>query len=119
MTKAPLVLCRCHWVWPGPLLVHGTHASGTFYVPLATTEGALVRSYERGMVTLSRAGGLLPGCAWTKIVSRRSSACRTWVLHTTLCGISQKFRRRSAPKRSPPRVTANSCVSNAIPSGAR
>jgi hydroxymethylglutaryl-CoA reductase (NADPH) len=41
----------------GPLLVHGTHARGTFYVPLATTEGALVRSYERGMVTLSRAGG--------------------------------------------------------------
>ena len=41
----------------GPLLVHGTHARGTFYVPLATTEGALVRSYERGMVALSRAGG--------------------------------------------------------------
>jgi hydroxymethylglutaryl-CoA reductase (NADPH) len=41
----------------GPLLVHGTHARGPFYVPLATTEGALVRSYERGMVTLSRAGG--------------------------------------------------------------
>jgi hydroxymethylglutaryl-CoA reductase (NADPH) len=41
----------------GPLLVHGTHACGTFYVPLATTEGALVRSYERGMVALSRAGG--------------------------------------------------------------
>jgi hydroxymethylglutaryl-CoA reductase (NADPH) len=42
----------------GPLLVKGLHASGTFYVPLATTEGALVRSYERGMVTLSRAGGV-------------------------------------------------------------
>lgn len=41
----------------GPLLLHGVHACGTFYVPLATTEGALVRSYERGMVTLSRAGG--------------------------------------------------------------
>lgn len=41
----------------GPLLIHGTHARGTFYVPLATTEGALVRSYERGMVTLTRAGG--------------------------------------------------------------
>lgn len=42
----------------GPLLVHGAHAKGTFYVPLATTEGALVRSYERGMVTLTRAGGV-------------------------------------------------------------
>src|SRR4029453_16334226 len=24
----------------GPLLIHGTHAHGPFYVPLATTEGA-------------------------------------------------------------------------------
>jgi len=42
----------------GPLLVNGTHANGTFYVPFATTEGALVRSYERGMVMLTRAGGV-------------------------------------------------------------
>jgi hydroxymethylglutaryl-CoA reductase (NADPH) len=42
----------------GPLLIHGEHAKGIFYVPLATTEGALVRSYERGMVTLTRAGGV-------------------------------------------------------------
>ena len=41
----------------GPLVVNGSYATGTFYVPMATTEGALVRSYERGMVTLSRAGG--------------------------------------------------------------
>jgi hydroxymethylglutaryl-CoA reductase (NADPH) len=41
----------------GPLLVNGEYARGTFYVPLATTEGALVRSYERGMVALTRAGG--------------------------------------------------------------
>jgi len=41
----------------GPLLVHGEHAEGTFYVPLATTEGALVRSYERGMVAITRSGG--------------------------------------------------------------
>lgn len=41
----------------GPLLIEGEHAQGTFYVPMATTEGALVRSYERGMATLSRAGG--------------------------------------------------------------
>jgi len=42
----------------GPLLIHGNHAQGIFYVPLATTEGALVRSYERGMMTLTRAGGV-------------------------------------------------------------
>ncbi len=41
----------------GPLRVDGEHARGVFYVPLATTEGALVRSYERGMVALTRAGG--------------------------------------------------------------
>jgi hydroxymethylglutaryl-CoA reductase (NADPH) len=41
----------------GPLIVDGEHARGTFYVPLATTEGALVRSYERGMAALARAGG--------------------------------------------------------------
>jgi hydroxymethylglutaryl-CoA reductase (NADPH) len=42
----------------GPLRIRGEHADGTFYVPLATTEGALVRSYERGMVALTRAGGV-------------------------------------------------------------
>ncbi len=41
----------------GPLLIHGQHAQGTFYVPLATTEGALVRSYERGARAITRAGG--------------------------------------------------------------
>ena len=41
----------------GPLLVAGKHATGVFYVPLATTEGALVRSYERGMMAITRAGG--------------------------------------------------------------
>jgi hydroxymethylglutaryl-CoA reductase (NADPH) len=41
----------------GPLRVSGEFADGVYYVPLATTEGALVRSYERGMVILTRSGG--------------------------------------------------------------
>jgi hydroxymethylglutaryl-CoA reductase (NADPH) len=42
----------------GPLLVDGEHARGEFYVPLATTEGTLVASYNRGMKTLYQAGGV-------------------------------------------------------------
>jgi hydroxymethylglutaryl-CoA reductase (NADPH) len=42
----------------GPLLVHGEHAQGEFYVPLATTEGSLVASYSRGMKLLTEAGGV-------------------------------------------------------------
>jgi len=42
----------------GPLAIRGIYANGVFYVPLATTEGALVRSYERGMLTLTRSGGV-------------------------------------------------------------
>lgn len=42
----------------GPLLVNGEHALGEFYVPLATTEGTLVASYNRGMKLLHEAGGV-------------------------------------------------------------
>jgi len=42
----------------GPLLVHGQHAQGEFYVPLATSEGTLVASYNRGMKVLHRSGGV-------------------------------------------------------------
>jgi hydroxymethylglutaryl-CoA reductase (NADPH) len=42
----------------GPLLVDGEYARGEFYVPLATTEGTLVASYNRGMKTLHEAGGV-------------------------------------------------------------
>ena len=42
----------------GPVLVHGQHAKGMFYIPMATSEGALIRSYERGMVALTRSGGV-------------------------------------------------------------
>ena len=41
----------------GPLRVHGEHADGDFYVPLATTEGSLVASYNRGMRVLAECGG--------------------------------------------------------------
>ena len=42
----------------GPLRVNGEHARGDFYVPLATTEGTLVASFNRGMRLLSACGGV-------------------------------------------------------------
>jgi hydroxymethylglutaryl-CoA reductase (NADPH) len=41
----------------GPLRVNGLFAKGDYYVPLATTEAALIASYSRGAVTISQAGG--------------------------------------------------------------
>ncbi len=42
----------------GPLRVNGEFAQGDFYVPLATTEGTLVASYNRGMRVLAESGGV-------------------------------------------------------------
>lgn len=42
----------------GPLLVNGEHARGEFLVPLATSEGTLVASYNRGMKVARQAGGV-------------------------------------------------------------
>ncbi|HEX4980393.1 MAG TPA: hydroxymethylglutaryl-CoA reductase [Ilumatobacteraceae bacterium] len=42
----------------GPLRINGEHAQGDFYIPLATTEGTLVASYNRGMRVLSECGGV-------------------------------------------------------------
>lgn len=42
----------------GPLLVNGEFAQGEFFIPLATTEGTLVASYNRGMKIVHAAGGV-------------------------------------------------------------
>jgi hydroxymethylglutaryl-CoA reductase (NADPH) len=41
----------------GPLRVNGLAAQGDFYVPLATTEAALVASYHRGALVITESGG--------------------------------------------------------------
>jgi hydroxymethylglutaryl-CoA reductase (NADPH) len=42
----------------GPLQVNGEHAIGEFLIPMATTEGTLVASYNRGMKLLNMNGGV-------------------------------------------------------------
>lgn len=48
--KIPVGLC-------GPLRINAVNAQGDFYLPLATTEAALVASYTRGAKLISLSGG--------------------------------------------------------------
>ena len=42
----------------GPININGEHAKGEFLVPMATTEGTLVASYNRGIKVLNLCGGV-------------------------------------------------------------
>jgi hydroxymethylglutaryl-CoA reductase (NADPH) len=42
----------------GPIRVNGEDANGLYYVPMATTEGAITYTYSRGMHLVSMAGGV-------------------------------------------------------------
>lgn len=46
----------------GPLKIIGSAANGDFYIPLATTEGALVASYHRGAKACYYSGGVTSIC---------------------------------------------------------
>jgi len=43
----------------GPLLVNGEHAQGEFFVPMATVEGTMLASYNRGMKVIRESGGVV------------------------------------------------------------
>jgi hypothetical protein len=96
----------------GPLVVLGEHASGTFYVPFATSEGALLASYERGMAALARAGGVdvrldrdenrvSPAFACADVV-RAAELVRWFAVGPGM---------PSPPSPARPRATAGSCAS--------
>lgn len=51
----------------GPLRINGLYANGDFYVPMATVEGALVASYNRGAKVISFSGGAQVMCLLERI----------------------------------------------------
>jgi len=60
----------------GPLLVNGEYAQGEFYVPMATIEGTLVASYNRGMRVIREAGGVM-----TTVCGEAMQRAPTFVFH--------------------------------------
>jgi hydroxymethylglutaryl-CoA reductase (NADPH) len=84
----------------GPLRINGVHARGDYYVPLATTEAALVASYSRGAQIITKAGGCttvllnegvrrVPGFAFDTLAEAAMFAA--WA-----SGSLQAFRERAA-----------------------
>ncbi len=47
----------------GPIQIRGLHASGDFMVPLATTEGTLVASFQHAFNVINRCGGANAACS--------------------------------------------------------
>ena len=43
----------------GPLLIDGEYARGEYYVPMATVEGTMLASYNRGMKVIRESGGVM------------------------------------------------------------
>jgi hydroxymethylglutaryl-CoA reductase (NADPH) len=63
----------------GPLRIDGEHAIGDFYVPLATTEGTLVASYNRGMRLLNECG-----CVRTTVVDDHMQRAPVFIFEDAL-----------------------------------
>ncbi|MBL7825134.1 MAG: hydroxymethylglutaryl-CoA reductase [Saprospiraceae bacterium] len=51
----------------GPLAIGGKYANGNFMIPMATTEGALVASYNRGAKACTLSGGVQVVCMEEKV----------------------------------------------------
>ena len=88
----------------GPLAVRGEHASGDFYVPMATTEGTLLASYGRGMRVTRAAGGItttVVGDAMQRAPvfgfasAREATAFAAWIEahHTEIAGVAESTTR--------------------------
>jgi len=58
----------------GPILIDGEAAQGAVYVPMATTEGALVASVTRGMMAITYSGG-----ARARVLDDQVMRAPTWI----------------------------------------
>nr|WKN38932.1 hydroxymethylglutaryl-CoA reductase [Tunicatimonas sp. TK19036] len=63
-------LCMLPLGMAGPLTIEGDHANGNFDIPMATTEGALVASYNRGLRAGRQSGGF-----WAKVLEETVQRC--------------------------------------------
>ncbi len=58
----------------GPVKINGEYAKGEFYIPMATTEGTLVASYNRGAQLCNNSGGIT-----TTIIDDQMQRAPVWI----------------------------------------
>jgi len=91
----------------GPIQIKGEHAVGEFLVPLATTEGTLVASYNRGIKVLNLSGGVTCTVSDDRMQrapvfvfdsAREARAFRDWV-EANMAAIREAAERTSSVAR--------------------
>ena len=78
----------------GPLLINGEHAKGEFYVPMATTEGAMITDYNAGMRIVTKSGGLNAAVISNKIhISPVFFVKNLWEAEQLMKWVESNFKR--------------------------
>lgn len=90
----------------GPVSIRGLHAMGDFMVPLATTEGTLVASFQHAFNVLNRCGGAIAACS-RQLVGR--APCFEFSdLHTAI-KVAQWLPGRFAAMQAAAETTSRYC----------
>ncbi|XP_072025371.1 uncharacterized protein [Amphiura filiformis] len=94
----------------GPIDIHGKYASGTYFVPASTLEGALLASASRGAALLNKAGGVDAHAYRQRIIRAPTFYCSSaedaekvggWIqsclpiFHEVVAGVSSRARLKS------------------------
>lgn len=88
----------------GPLVVNGEHAKGEFFVPMATIEGTLLASYNRGMKVLKECGGVT-----TTVCGEAMQRAPAFVFNDARDAREFGLKRISSPKLLPAWYWPESC----------
>ena len=85
----------------GPLRINGLCAHGDFYLPLATTEAALVASYSRGCQTITEAGGCFTDLSGKPAPDGGDVLCSNGQLHDEVLSLLAGAPRLGQPDHAP------------------
>ena len=90
----------------GPVRIQGQHASGDFIVPLATSEGTLVASYQHAFNAINRAGGARAACT-RQLVGR--APCFTFADLATAATMAAWLSAQYLPMQQAAATTSRHC----------